>query len=752
MDWAIKAAKKKTQVLPGSTRSIIESLNALNNVIITDQNSINAVISKEKEWLNSNFGILSSSFDNSKLSISLISPEKTVSIEDNKKVTDISNAEESLSDVLRYKDSDAENVRNGEYVPSIRYAPLPKQYNSEQHITPESTNTVNIVGIQNSNKTDNTGTTTLSSYEVPKERSSPWSPYKVDKLLNGPLSNSRVMDQSSTSSNIVNKTASVDLKTSADISETHQKSLSAVSNTSTSVNVTRSKPLENKRKQDLAKRRSNMFVPLPDKDPLVVQPFSSNATNTNIQSFKEVSDNKPRRSLLIPINTHENFNDSKFVKQSKHIPQLSTSSKNNKNNHNNPGIRKSPSISSNISKSKGSTPSKNVFDRLSKLPTKSFENKILPKSNRPFSSAIDLKGSPIRRTSFRPKKRETIDETMEQALKNIFSTKEEFSMPGAKFKDDNTRRSLIPKYNRYESTTKLSNSAMKSIDHKHEILKRTQQISPLRSTNISKKLTKNPSPPSIPRKTIGRMSMSSKNISISPLRSRLHANSPSPLKNKIAIGRMSTNPPLPHKNDNPSNHEQNRNKLEVVKKNDRLTGFKLLSSIESNNNVISNGLSNGSNSKRLSYMKDSKLQNKYEESKQLATQSIKHKAQKIPNLATGQQRNDNENYVSDNILHDLHTKDYRNKIGAISKYSPTQSTNNADQSLPEIFSDSDSEDNKVLAPWAESPRLQEQLKIQETWNTSQLFGSFPPLYMDEIFHNSRLNKFKTGQSLSYKNK
>lgn len=61
-----------------------------------------------------------------------------------------------------------------------------------------------------------------------------------------------------------------------------------------------------------------------------------------------------------------------------------------------------------------SKPTSSVFERLSSLPTKSFENKV----NRKVSS-IDVTGSPMRRNS----PRRDVESSMQDTLKNIFSTK-----------------------------------------------------------------------------------------------------------------------------------------------------------------------------------------------------------------------------------------------------------------------------------------------------------------------------------------
>lgn len=104
-----------------------------------------------------------------------------------------------------------------------------------------------------------------------------------------------------------------------------------------------------------------------------------------------------------------------------------------------------------------------------------------------------------------------------------------------------------------------------------------------------------------------------------------------------------------------------------------------------------------------------------------------------------------------NILGDIDKVDYRNVVGG--DYSPdiNESTRPpdlnsvGDDSLPEIPSD-DEWDRDVMADWAQSHALEQQLKIQQSWDPKQIFGPIAPLHIDEIFPNSstsRLSKVKT---------
>lgn len=51
MDWAIRAAKRKTKRAQGSSRSIVESLNKFNDVLTRGNDRLNQLYNKKSEWL-----------------------------------------------------------------------------------------------------------------------------------------------------------------------------------------------------------------------------------------------------------------------------------------------------------------------------------------------------------------------------------------------------------------------------------------------------------------------------------------------------------------------------------------------------------------------------------------------------------------------------------------------------------------------------------------------------------------------------
>ena len=77
MDWAIKAARKKTQRKPGSTRSIIETLDDLNNITTDAHAEINHRLQESSEWLRNNIYMNKVKHEDKNIEESLISPENT---------------------------------------------------------------------------------------------------------------------------------------------------------------------------------------------------------------------------------------------------------------------------------------------------------------------------------------------------------------------------------------------------------------------------------------------------------------------------------------------------------------------------------------------------------------------------------------------------------------------------------------------------------------------------------------------------
>ncbi|KAL6945101.1 hypothetical protein ACO0QE_002546 [Hanseniaspora vineae] len=102
------------------------------------------------------------------------------------------------------------------------------------------------------------------------------------------------------------------------------------------------------------------------------------------------------------------------------------------------------------------------------------------------------------------------------------------------------------------------------------------------------------------------------------------------------------------------------------------------------------------------------------------------------------------------VLHDVNLKDYRLKAGQ--KYDTDNYLNeDADDlentTLPDIDSDSDVDENSsVLKTWAQEPYLTEQLQRQSSIDPLKVFGKIPPLHLNEIFDTSRLSKFKSGSA------
>lgn len=167
---------------------------------------------------------------------------------------------------------------------------------------------------------------------------------------------------------------------------------------------------------------------------------------------------------------------------------------------------------------------------------------------------------------------------------------------------------------------------------------------------------------------------------------------------------------------------------------DRLTRFQLLPSIESEKTDLKEKLN-----KRLSEVirTQQRRRNDQQKRKTHLDDDLKRRTRiwsdKTPTTTLR----------TNTILHDLNSVDHRTIIGE-----PHKSPGN--QTLPEIQSDSEDDEDSTLASWARSPYLQEQLYLQQKWDPKKIFGPIPPLHIDQIFPTTKPNKLKQ-QALTRKN-
>ena len=202
---------------------------------------------------------------------------------------------------------------------------------------------VEFAAEEENEKSNNKTNQIVEEKTTSQDKPSPWSPFKVEQTLKS------VMLTTNTSP-ISNKAVSA------------AKSSMVSKTTNSEVDGNRER-IRNARIQ----RRSNMFVPLPNKDPLVVQQ----------ESAVKITDEN---------NTTSSFNHLRHRTVKTMAIKKPIASSNN------------ISLNSTAGSTGGSRTGTSIFERLSSLPTKSFENKITSKvpSRKFSSSSIDITGSPLK--------------------------------------------------------------------------------------------------------------------------------------------------------------------------------------------------------------------------------------------------------------------------------------------------------------------------------------------------------------------
>lgn len=661
MDWTIKAAKKKNEQPAGGSRSIVESLNKFNNIDTVFQSKVNSKIIDSLSWLN----------EFKELQPIILSPERTQAIKDQTKIDESNNE-------------------------------TPKRSFREDgfKVTPHSLKQLKISNESNKDLTIKSSV----------NKTSPWSPFKVDQTLKNnitsPKQNGKEINNSADlhkSNDIIDDKNETTSKFTT-ISTNSLNSVSSITTTNTSkVHINKSPNLTLNR----MKRRSNMFVPLPKKDPLIVQD-------------------------AIKFNQNHTFSGTtlRVNKQTNLSPKLEINNK---------------SINSRLTrKTQSPTLNKNVFDRLSSTSTKSFDKKVTTKSTigRKFTpSSIDLSGSPMKRNSSRRtssvfRKQHLLqnpaDVQVRETLKNIFSTDTNSNIPEVipkkspkpltdKRLDISTRRSLIPILNKRKT---LDIKDKRNSMNEHE------------SSNVIDV---------------------DKNLSVI-------GEEKSSKINSTLLGATS----------NEQTTEQNKDKNK--ESNDhRLTKFQLLRSEEFGKRDLKQKLNKrlsevmktqqesakhkSQQTKKSTYELDSRNRNNnFSDFKSFGSTRQVNNTRKSNNFNLSQtsgieelSTRKSQNVIDTrNILNALNTGDHRIKIGESTRTSLNDVKSDGNDTLPEIYSDSDQENITTLTDWARAPYLQEQLRLQQNWDYRKIFGPIAPLHTDEIFQKSRLDKFKTKSSLNKK--
>lgn len=697
MDWAIKAAKKKTQRKPGSTRSIIETLDDLNNITTDAHIEINHRLHESSEWLRNTLYMSKSKQEDKNIEECLISPENT----HNKMNIEFSEAKEEYGLSVSQSDTSKDLTKTPRSI-----------LHNDKSITPKSlrrkevTEKINKFSIHETHKSPIEPLNTVKTNEV-NEKSSPWSPYKVEKILREPSKTSESPLTTRTSDNQP-WAANIEVETEP------------ILYTSKKIDPPKAKPPP-KSETVRSQRRSNMFIPLPNKDPLIVQHNPSIKSSGSVTKLRIVK-------------------ESPIALKRKPIP-------------NSPVIK--PMENNDTA---GSTKASSVFDRLSSIPTKSFENKMVRGStyHKYSSSSIDLTGSPMRKVSQNFKPVNSSETDMQETLRDIFSVKDKITKNDSP-KGKSSRKSFIPRFDKHTLKT--------TTNKKLGIIVEQQKRFSIRKPTTAHQTGSRPASRS-PVKIVNSLKSPSEDIKNrykSPARglSRATKASISPNKNKNMAG--SQTPRRLRANEKPLLKKLSPNISDVSKpesrksKNYRLTNLQLLPPIEAERGDLKKKFD-----KRLSGIMRSQQEHhrrKQEKQKRMShleqdlkkQTSFNNDCKELPlkeplAFSSNHARNNNTKnagFNTDNILATINTVDHREIIGNI-----TPKLASGNDSLPEINTDSEGETSVTLAAWAKSPYLQEQLIRQQDINPQAIFGPIPPLHTDEIFPNPRLNRLKPRQILA----
>lgn len=392
MDWALKAAKKKLKNQTGGSRSIVESLNEFNDVMLKGHKEIEDVFYRSNDWLNMEMAKLGFPRGES-ITAAPVSPDKSVVNDDQPEhETDEAHNEDTRSNEteIRSGDHDQEtgmntvsaNATNQEPVSvgsrnelrGSRQTQIEDQDNNHTNvqqqlilqpaITPKS-----LLGDDTGRVLINSSSIKRASRESSVTKSFPW---PVQRDAKDFTATNEIKAPPTKDNEITNEGNQIP---SAADDKVH---LSSVTKTI----------------RDRSQRRSNMFAPLPSKDPLIVQPTPS-------QHKRKI--NGP---TTLPIHQEKKLKVSPL-----HIPANSSESR-----------LKSPRYQG------------NVFERLSNNLTESFERKAADRRaaspvrykrsttspTRSQRSGASIHGSP---TSRKLSQNNSHTERIHHTLKNIFDSK-----------------------------------------------------------------------------------------------------------------------------------------------------------------------------------------------------------------------------------------------------------------------------------------------------------------------------------------
>ncbi|CEP61948.1 Sli15p LALA0_S04e04280g [Lachancea lanzarotensis] len=745
MDWAVKSARKKTRFIQGGSRSIVESLNRFNEVLTEGQDAISQACLASSKWL-----------DDELLKIGLLSKQETIPEE----------SKEALErNKLALEESTPQKAARRE---SWHATPGNKSEKSEEHVLAQPDKDGSKLHKDDEKNAILGDVDTSSKTRSRSLKSSPWSPYKSERTTFAPeyappQTSSKIAGsfgshsgnnssgqeanepKNNHSPNGSNTPTVGEIRTTRLPLATRRSSL-LERNTTRKIQPLTTEKTERLPLRDRSKRRTDMFIPLPDKDPLIIR-----------SSINPQAKTQDLSSSTIPRND----------------TALKHASSNVISRHDRPPMKTVKPVYS------------NVFDRLTSTSTTSFDKKATSRSptreiKRPKlveMAHMEPSGSP------REKKSPRIDHTnhsIHETLRNIFDSQipklgqmnNASNSNGLTRNSTNAKRSsLLPKLSGQTAVSPISmtaNAAHRISGIHSNGLETSPTFSSVRSRPPKSEQLKERNrtivgllhdPHVSPRqKKLPRRESSTTEFleSVSARRNdeKLLANQPEEDLDRLERSSIKS---LPQEHHDIREIKDSRPKQAQ----DRLTKFQLLPLVGSERQDVKKKLDKRLSEVIRSQKEQSKRSQEKLKRKSNIEEDVKQRKSRIfqdsdPNRGTksfcagADGAESSNNKPRNTILYDLNTTDHRQMINGNSEETNTE-TNAGDTTLPEIDSDSDAEDRSILAAWAHSPYLQEQLLAQQDWDPESIFGPIPPLHTDEVFQSSRLSKLKTRQSISRHN-
>lgn len=527
-------------------------------------------------------------------------------------------------------------------------------------------------------------------------------------------------------------------------------------------------------------RKSVMYTPLPEKDPLLLFPINDQSkTQYNI-----LDSNKKHNNINIKKNINSSFtnDDLMLVSPKKKLSNYFEKIVENGSSLNNP--------KNDINKSTNNNNNQQQFTNnfVFKSPLKATNNKSITDMN-PITKSI----SPTRRKLYlnnigiRPI-RNSKSPLKGKMLSNTTATSSSLTNKQTIKRNANSPLSKLNNHHHNNNTSssnvfeRLAINSTKKTDTKHSIRKKSMIITKPSSLTFNKKThfkskdNHNKSPIKTPNK--------SSTLLFNALSSDVKKDTDqfNFLRNSTNINNIATKEKQILKDNN--NNEKSPNMIDTKRKtfnrSPKKLNFKPLDidlSLKPNKDNTTNislhrltklqllpkrdtqktDLEKKINARLTGIMRSQEEQNrKRRETQRQNQQNLDQNDYRTKyTYETTQRRISTTNKPFDSILHDLDTKDHRiflNKKSDSQDIDENNGTNSghisttlSEDHLPDIYSDDDDDNDfnkNTYATWAKKSQLEDSLLLQQSWNPKEIFGPIPSINLDIIFSNSRNNKQK----------